>query len=38
MANVLIRGPEDIVALWEIGLFFGGLALFWVGFHFGPRR
>jgi|SRR5271165_3387035 len=32
MANSLIRGPEDIPALQDIGLIFGGLALFWVVF------
>jgi hypothetical protein len=26
----LIRGPEDIVALCDIGLLFGGLALFYL--------
>jgi hypothetical protein len=30
MATALLSRPEDIPALWEVGLLFGGLALFWV--------
>jgi hypothetical protein len=30
MTHSLIRGPEDVVALCDIGLLFGGMALFYV--------